>query len=159
MLELLLLVELLMKPPWLAATLLLAVLPGSVRAEEKTVGVIVHDEKRAAPGYTLLPPKHNGRTYLIDNLGQVYNTWDSKYEPGQSAVLLPNGHMLRAAMLPASGSLGTGGGEGGRIEEYDWDGNLVWEFDYVSNTYAIHHDIKMLPNGNVIALLQRASGG
>jgi uncharacterized protein (TIGR03437 family) len=123
------------------------------KAETRTIGLITLDAQRAAPGYTLLPPKHNGRTYLIDNDGQVYNTWDSKYEPGQSAVLLPNGHLLRAAMLPSSGSLGTGGGEGGRIEEYDWDGNLAWEFDYVSSTYAIHHDIKMLPNGNVIALL------
>jgi uncharacterized protein (TIGR03437 family) len=122
-------------------------------AQTRTIGVITLDEKRAAPGYTLLPPKHNGRTYLIDNNGQVYNTWDSKYEPGQSAFLLPNGHLLRAAMLPQSGSLGTGGGEGGRIEEYDWDGNLVWEFDYFSSTYAIHHDLRMLPNGNIIALL------
>lgn len=133
--------------------LLLSLYPSGAAAQTRTLGVITLDAQRIAPGYTLLPPKHNGRTYLIDNEGQVYNTWDSKYEPGQSAVLLPNGHMLRAAMLPASGSLGTGGGEGGRIEEYDWDGNLVWEFDYVSSTYAIHHDIKMLPNGNVIALL------
>ena len=122
-------------------------------AQTRTLGVITHDEKRAAPGYTLLPPKHNGRTYLIDNYGQVYNTWGSQYEPGQSAYLLPNGHMIRAAMLPSSGSLGTGGGEGGRLEEYDWDGKLVWEFDYVSSTYAIHHDFKVLPNGNIIALL------
>jgi uncharacterized protein (TIGR03437 family) len=134
--------------------ILLVLGPGPAsQAQTRTVGLITLDAQRAAPGYTLLPPKHNGRTYLIDNSGLVYNTWDSKYEPGQSAVLLPNGHLLRAAMLPSSGALGTGGGEGGRVEEYDWDGNLVWEFDYVSSTYAIHHDIKMLPNGNVIALL------
>jgi hypothetical protein len=83
----------------------------------------------------------------------VINTWDSKYEPGQSAYLLENGNLLRAAMLPSSGALGTGGGEGGRIEEYDWDGNLVWEFEYATSKYSIHHDIKMLPNGNIIALL------
>ncbi|MBN9660912.1 MAG: SUMF1/EgtB/PvdO family nonheme iron enzyme [Acidobacteria bacterium] len=119
----------------------------------RTIGLITHDERRASPGYTLMAPKHYGRTYLIDNYGQIINTWDSKYEPGQSAYLLPNGHMIRAAMAPGSGSLGTGGGEGGRLEEYDWDGNLVWEFDYYSSTYAIHHDFKVLPNGNVIALL------
>jgi uncharacterized protein (TIGR03437 family) len=125
----------------------------SLPAQTRTIGVITHDEKGASPGYTLLAPKHNGRTYLIDNFGQVYNTWDSKYEPGQSAYLLPNGRMIRAAMAPGSGSLGTGGGEGGRLEEYDWDGNLTWEFDYMSSTYAIHHDFKVLPNGNIIALL------
>lgn len=134
-------------------TLLFISAPAASTAETRTIGVIILDQQRAAPGYTLLAPKHNGRTYLIDNEGQVYNTWDSKYEPGQSAYLLPNGHMIRAAMLPQSGALGTGGGEGGRLEEYDWDGNLLWELDYVSNSYAIHHDFKVLPNGNVIALL------
>ena len=129
--------------------LLATILP----AAERTVGLISHDASRTSPGYTLLPPKHNGRTYLIDNYGQVINTWDSKYEPGQSAYLLTNGHMLRAAMLPSSGAIGTGGGEGGRIEEYDWGGNLVWEFEYSTSTYSIHHDFKLLPNGNILALL------
>ena len=142
-----------MRNSYFAALLLFAASAQLAPAQNRTVGVITNDEKRAAPGYTLLPPKHNGRTYLIDNAGQVYNTWDSKYEPGQSAYLLPNGHLLRAAMLPSSGAIGTGGGEGGRIEEFDWDGNLVWEFDYSSTTYSIHHDIKLLPNGNIIALL------
>ena len=122
-------------------------------ATSKTVGVITHDAVRTAPGYTLLAPKHNGNTYLLDNYGQVIRSWTSLYEPGQSAYLLEDGHMIRAAMLRSSGSLGTGGGEGGRLEEYDWDGVMVWEFDYVSSTYAIHHDFKRLPNGNVIALL------
>lgn len=125
----------------------------ALQAADKTVGLIVHDAAHAAAGYTLLPPKHNGNTYLIDNYGQVIRSWKSKYEPGQAAYLLANGNLLRAAMLPSSGSIGTGGGEGGRLEEYDWDGNLVWEFDYVSSTYAIHHDFKLLPNGNILALL------
>jgi uncharacterized protein (TIGR03437 family) len=142
-----------MKLACLFSAALVALATQSSSGQTRTVGLIKHVEARTSPGYTLLAPKHYGRTYLIDNYGQVINTWDSKYEPGQSAYLLANGHLLRAAMLPSSGSLGTGGGEGGRIEEYDWDGNLVWEFDYVSSTYAIHHDIKMLPNGNVIALL------
>jgi uncharacterized protein (TIGR03437 family) len=142
-----------MRQSYFAGILFLTASGSFLAAQDRTVGLFVHDEKRAAPGYTLLPPKHNGRTYLIDNYGQVINTWDSRYEPGQSAYLLTNGNLLRAAMLPSSGALGTGGGEGGRIEEYDWSGNLVWEFDYASSTYSIHHDIRLLPNGNIIALL------
>ncbi|MFN7932191.1 MAG: aryl-sulfate sulfotransferase [Bryobacteraceae bacterium] len=139
--------------PFLLAFLLAGASARPAMAQDRTIGLLIHDETRASSGYTLLPPKHNGRTYLIDNHGQVINTWDSKYEPGQSAYLLENGHLLRAAMLPSSGSLGTGGGEGGRIEEYDWEGNLVWEFEYATSTYSIHHDIRLLPNGNILALL------
>jgi len=48
---------------------------------------------------------------------------------------------------------GTGGGEGGRIEEIDWDGRLVWAFDHATREYQLHHDIKPMPNGHVLALM------
>jgi len=116
----------------------------------QTVGVYLNTD-RAFAGYTLLAPKHDTTTYLIDNAGRVVNSWRSNYEPGQSAYLLPNGHLLRAGMVRVQG--GTGGGEGGRIEEFDWNGKLVWEFDHATRDYQLHHDIKILPNGHIIALM------
>ena len=116
----------------------------------QTVGLFLNTSN-ASTGYTLFAPKHNSITYLMDNRGQVVHQWKSAYEPGQTAYLLPNGHMLRAGMLRVQG--GTGGGEGGRIEEFDWDGNLVWEFDHATRNYQLHHDIKPLPNGHVLALM------
>jgi len=114
------------------------------------VGLILNTAK-SFNGYTLFAPKHNTSTYLIDNNGQVVHSWTgSKYEPGQSVYLLENGHLLRACMT--KGKLSTGGGEGGRIEEYDWDGKLVWEFDYSTDQYMQHHDIHVLPNGNILML-------
>ncbi len=115
-----------------------------------TVGLIL-DDSRAWPGYTLFAPKHYGSTYLINNQGQVVHTWTgSQYEPGQSAYLLENGHLMRAAMT--KGPLSTGGGEGGRIEEYDWDGKLVWQLDFSTDKYMQHHDFIPLPNGNILLL-------
>jgi uncharacterized protein (TIGR03437 family) len=49
--------------------------------------------------------------------------------------------------------LSTGGGEGGRLEEYDWQGNMVWSLDYATPKYSLHHDFKVLPNGNILSLL------
>ena len=131
----------------------------SVMAENKTptspnpgqtVGLFLNTTN-AFTGYTLFAPKHNTVTYLMDNQGQVVRQWKSEYEPGQTAYLLPNGHLLRAGMLRVQG--GTGGGEGGRIEEFDWDGKLIWEFDHATRNYQLHHDIKPLPNGHVLALM------
>jgi hypothetical protein len=116
-----------------------------------TVGVSVNTAG-AMDGYTLLDPMHNKTTYLIDNNGQVVHTWTSDYEPGRSAYLLENGHLIRDCMV-TSGGPSTGGGEGGRIEERDWDGNLVWSIDYYSSNYIQHHDFKKLPNGNVLMLV------
>jgi len=124
--------------------------PSSVVTVTQQVGLILNTAK-SFNGYTLFAPKHNTSTYLIDNNGQVVHSWTgSKYEPGQSVYLLENGHLLRACMT--KGKLSTGGGEGGRIEEYDWDGKLVWEFDYSTDQYMQHHDIHVLPNGNILML-------
>ncbi len=116
--------------------------------DEPTVGLLYYD-KRASEGYTLFAPKHYTRTYLIDNAGRIVNTWDSKYEPGQPVYLLENGHLLHCCMIKDKSFIG--GGEGGRIEEYDWEGNLVWEFELHDEFNQMHHDIAPLPNGNILA--------
>ena len=105
----------------------------------------------AYAGYTLFAPKHNTVTYLMDNEGRVVHQWKSAYEPGQSVYLKPNGNLLHTCFTNSRAF--TGGGEGGRVEEYDWDGKLVWEFEYSSDTYLSHHDIAPMPNGNILLLV------
>ncbi len=120
-------------------------------AVTRTIGLLQNTSK-AYPGYTLMSPLHSTYTYLLDNAGNYVRRWKSTGEPGRSSYLLENGHMIRASAMPNAGP-STGGGEGGRIEEYDWDGVLVWAFDYYSSTYIAHHDFKVLPNGNVLVLV------
>jgi hypothetical protein len=126
-------------------------LNGDSIGQTRTVGLMLNDSK-TFPGYTLFAPKHNTMTYLINNEGRIVNKWTgSQYEPGQSVYLLENGNLLRTCMT--KGKLSTGGGEGGRIEEYDWNSNLVWELNFSTDTYMQHHDIRPLPNGNIIMLV------
>ncbi len=121
-------------------------------AQERTMGILINDSALTYKGYTLFAPKQNTMTYLINNEGRLIHEWTaSKYPPGQSVYLLENGHLLRTCMT--QGNLGTGGGEGGRIEEYTWDDSLVWSLDYSTSTCMQHHDIKKLPNGNIIMLV------
>ena len=117
---------------------------------ERTIGLLKNDPG-AFKGYTLFAPKHYLATYLIDNAGRLVHSWTkSPYEPGQSVYLLGNGHLLRCCFTKGRGF--TRGGEGGRVEEYDWDGKLVWQFNYSTDTYMTHHDIEPLPNGNILML-------
>jgi len=135
----------------IAMILFLAVQAGGF-AQTRTVGLFTNNSAKAYQGYTLFSPKHYPYTYLINNEGRIVHQWTkSIYEPGQSVYLLENGHLLRTCLI--KGKLSTGGGEGGRIEEYDWDGNLVWEMNISTDTYMQHHDIKILPNGNIIVLV------
>jgi hypothetical protein len=115
----------------------------------QTVGLFLNTAG-ACPGYTLMSPMHSTNTCLLNNAGQYVRKWVSTGEPGRSSYLLENGHMIRASAVMNGGP--STGGEGGRIEEYDWDNNLVWAFDYYSPNYIAHHDFKVLPNGNVLVL-------
>ncbi len=124
--------------------------PDKSVAAARTIGLMQNSAK-AYPGYTLVSPMHSTATYLLDNAGNYVHKWTSTGEPGRSSYLLENGHMIRASAMMNVGP-STGGGEGGRIEEYDWDGTLVWAYDYYSSTYIAHHDFKVLPNGNVLIL-------
>lgn len=108
-----------------------------------------------APGYTLFAPLLNTDVYLIDNCGQLVHQWDSGTRLlGNSVYLLENGQLLKTSKdvpLPATAIPGGGGGQ--YVELVDWDGNIVWEYEYFdSATVRMHHDVEMLPNGNVLIL-------
>ncbi len=128
--------------------LLCFLFPFSIQAQVQTIGLFQNSEA-AFNGYTLFAPTAAKTTYLIDNCGQVVNTWTSDFNPGMVAYLMDNGNLIRAARI--SGSIGAGG-SGGRLEMFDWDSNLLWSYEHTSNTTHQHHDIEILPNGNILLL-------
>ncbi len=137
------------------AFLTLAGLAGAAAADDPPkppqkggrLGLLVNDPK-ASQGYTLLAPANSLNTYLIDMEGRVVNTWKSDCQPGLSAYLLENGHLLRTGQVRNPPFFG--GGAGGRIQEFTWDGKLVWDYTYVTDTQLPNHDVCKLPNGNVL---------
>ena len=119
-------------------------------------GVLKYDKGKAFEGYTLYSPTIRCKTtYLIDMEGNVVHKWDSEYDPGLHAVLLPNGNLLRAGAIPQkkeTGYLGFGG-IGGIIEEFDWNGKKVWECKlYSPGKEFQHHTFDRMPNGNTLIL-------
>lgn len=104
----------------------------------------------ATPGYTLFAPLQSHTTYLIDNAGNVAHEWTSDAPPGQSVYLLENGHLLRTERVESATFFG--GGQGGRVREFDWGGKLVWEYQCADETKLQHHDIEPLANGNVLVI-------
>ncbi len=99
--------------------------------------------------YVLFAPLDSTMTYLMDLQGQVVHAWRSVEGPSLSVYLLPNGLLLRPRSLGAS-SFPAGGGNGGRVEELNWDGSVAWSFDYFSTTFQQHHDVRWMPNGHVL---------
>ncbi len=118
-------------------------------AQNPTIGLIL-DTPDAFEGYTLISASSATETHLIDNCGRVMNQWESEYRMGGSCYLLEDGSLLRTARLNSDTFFG--GGRGGRLERYAWSGELEWSYDYASDSAHHHHDMAVLPNGNILIL-------
>ena len=122
-----------------------------VKGQNNTVGLIMYDSSASFNGYTLFSPLSSTNTYLIDNEGYLVHSWSSSYKPGQAIMLLPDGSLLRTAAV-GNGNPFNAGGAAGRVEKYDWDGNLTWLFNYYSSEYSTHHDAEYLPDGDILLI-------
>ncbi len=117
------------------------------------------NDPKAFQGYTLIAPLNSQKSYLIDMEGRVVRAWESKYTAGQEAYFLENGHLLRTATLENRERLFGGAGQGGRVQEFDWDGNIVWDFKFHDDKRVAHHAICRLPNGNVLLIVWEIKTG
>ena len=115
---------------------------------QNTVGTILNSEE-AYDGLSLFTVDRS--TFLINNCGQVINSWESDYLSGKSVYVLPNGDLLRGEEIqnedvPIPGI-------GGRLAIYSWDNQLKWAHEFSSETITSHHDVYPLPNGNILVLI------
>ena len=128
-------------------------------AEEASVaelprGLVTREEGVSA-GFLMFTPLLSDTTYLMDNEGQIVHLWKSEFAPSGGVYLLDSGNIIRGARIPDV-EVFQGGGQGGRIQEITWDGEVVWEFDFASDQHLLHHDIEILPNGNILAIAWEA---
>lgn len=123
----------------------------SLFSQTKTLGLTKKISGNLESGYVLFSPIGVDTTYLINKCGQKVHTWKTQYTPGLSVYLKDNGHLLKAGTYTDT-VFGFAGGRGGMIEEYDWDGNLVWSYKVFNDSLCQHHDIRPMPNGNILVL-------
>ncbi|MCK5743917.1 MAG: aryl-sulfate sulfotransferase [Caldisericia bacterium] len=107
----------------------------------------------AFEGYTLFAPLSTTNTYLINMEGETIHTWEGGANPGNSVYLLENGNLLRTESSRTKGNQDfPKGGAGGKVKMINWDGEIVWEFVHSSPDYLLHHDVEVLPNGNILMI-------
>ncbi len=125
--------------------------PEASPAPESPRGLVAR-EPGALAGYTLFSPLLSKTTYLIDLAGEVVHRWETAFPPGNLAYLLPSGNLLRAARLEDN-TVFQGGGIGGRIQEIDWEGKVVWDYRLSDEERCQHHDLEPLPNGRFLCIV------
>jgi len=112
---------------------------------------LITKTSEATPGYVYFSPLLSGTTYLINMDGQVVHTWESEYGPSGWVYLKENGNLVRGGVQPDAPIYG-GGGQGGRLQEFTWDGDLVWDYRYATEEYRAHHDVAIMSNGNILVI-------
>ena len=105
-----------------------------------------------ADGYVMFTVPNSGSTYLINRKGEVVHEWKGVYSVDVSVgYLMDDGSVFECATDPDFPVFGHGGPYG-RIEKLAWDGQILWDFEYATATHMLHHDIAVMPNGNILAL-------
>lgn len=88
---------------------------------------------------------------LVDTNNVIVKSWTGLTGgTGYSSYLEPGGTLVRSVKV--NNTVFNGGGACGGMQKIDYNGNLIWNYTYSSNTYYTHHDHCVLPNGNVLMI-------
>ena len=128
------------------------ILAAASPTQEKELPALRVRTDGATPGYTLFAPLQSGSTFLIDLDGSVTHEWKTELSPGNAVYLLPSGNLLRCVRVEDNPPF-RGGGIGGRLQELEADGSVVWDYSLATDVFHHHHDIEPLPNGNILAIV------
>ncbi|MDO6596106.1 aryl-sulfate sulfotransferase [Oceanihabitans sp. 2_MG-2023] len=99
--------------------------------------------------YTLLSPLGSNNTFLINNEGFVVNKWESNTSALVS-YLTDEGNLIRALRQT---NTEFESGLTGAIEILNFEGDQIWFWEYNTSNYVLHHDLSLLPNGNILAIV------
>ena len=112
-------------------------------------GLLVN-ESTATPGYVMINPNSSSHTYLLNRDAEVVHQWKGYYHSWLT-YLQDDGHIIRHVVDPDA-PVYYAGGVAGRLEELNWKGETIWQFEYATEAYRTHHDFAILPNGNMLII-------
>lgn len=118
-------------------------------SDHEQIAELSNNDETPFDGYTLFAPMASKNTYLINNDGEIVHTWKGNYWPGYSVYLLENGNLLHTDYLGPHPNIWS---QGGAVEEIAPDGSVVWNYVYWNDNYLSHHDVEILPNGNILMI-------
>ena len=128
-------------------------------SQEQTVGLLSYKKHLTSEGYTLFFPRNQSTVFLINNCGEIVHQWDDNeiYVPNNAVYLLEDGSLVKCKKN-FNGFTGTEGA-GFFVEILSWDNELLWSYKSDTPNERLHHDVEVLPNGNILMIAwERRSG-
>lgn len=114
------------------------------------VSLVVADASAQFDGFALYNLSNQSTARLINANQQIAYTWNCPTTFSYAMALKANGNLVRSA-VNSSNPINTAA-VSGRVQELDPQGQVVWDFIYSTADYVTHHDICLMPNGNVLLL-------
>lgn len=97
----------------------------------------------------VLAVENGGNTsYLLNKQGHRVHQWDFDTRLGNDLEILPDGKLI--GMFKVFGPDINFGGAGGTIKILNSNSGVDWQYTYATNNYIAHHDVELLPNGNIL---------
>ncbi len=101
-------------------------------------------------GFALYNSINQTTARLINANQQIAYTWSCPSPANYAMALRDNGNIVRGAIH--SPNYITGAAVGGKVQELNPQGQVVWEFVYSTQDHVTHHDLCLMPNGNVLLI-------
>ena len=101
----------------------------------------------------LIAGNGNSSITLVNKDGEIIHNWTTDNYLGNDFQLLPNGDILALFKPDFKVPSMRFGGFGGLIQIISPSNEIKWSYEIANDTALAHHDVEMLPNGNVLVLV------
>ncbi len=133
--------------------------PKSLEKDRNMLGLhiprgLTKTSESLADGYIMFYPPNSASVYLMNRKGEVVHKWKGNYAIG-SAYLNNDGSISLQAEDPDF-PVFAAGGQAGRLQKISWESKMLWDFEYANEEYHAHHDIAVMPNGNILTIAWEA---
>lgn len=134
------------------------------RAADVTGPLPPKGHKNVQSGYLLIQEvndrgdvQKSNRALLMDEHGNIVHQWhtDNRLPEATVCYLLPDGNLLRTTcehdwlVMDGQFPIGTHG----NVQIQDTSSKVLWEWTHFKpGDEALHHDVEMMPNGNILVL-------
>ncbi|MCB0353706.1 MAG: aryl-sulfate sulfotransferase, partial [Bdellovibrionales bacterium] len=118
----------------------------SFTEENPTEEIVNIDISQAFPGMTLYPTSGSAEILLVNIAGKIVHRWDIDADRARllsdGSILVIHGSKWGLAREPWASLRSV-------VRRYSWEGKVLWEKKLPEDA---HHDVQILPNGNILAL-------
>ena len=112
--------------------------------------VEIYEADKIHNNFTLTNKNGSNSAFILDKTGQKVHEFTFDKSLGNDFEILPNGKLL--GIFKDENATINFGGAAGIVRLMDLEGNIEWEYSLSNDDFVLHHDVEMLPNGNILLL-------